>query len=277
MRNSLSYILSIIILLTGCARLPISQKKDIIYDQNTKLGLSVYYPKKVEHPKDVFVFIHGGNWKNGDRFTYNFLGKGMARKGVVAVIIDYRLYPQTNYKGMAMDAVQSVKWVKENITGFGGDTNKIFVSGHSAGGHIAALIATDNHYFDSLKIQNPLKGAILIDPFGLDMNKYLHRNESYEREVYLSVFEKDSINWKNGSPTYHLHKGMPPFLMFVGGRTYPNIVNGSNDFMAALKPYQPDIFITKVPRKKHVGMIFSFANPRKKAYRQIIDFMDKTK
>lgn len=265
-----------LLILPACSFRSVKKSKNIIYSLESNLSLNVFSPKKVntKEPKSVFLFIHGGSWDAGKKSTYNFLGKGMARKGIVAVIIDYRLYPRTNYEGMAMDAATAVKWVKQNIATYGGDTSKICVSGHSAGGQIAALIATDNRYFDSLKIKNPIKGTILIDGFGLDMYKFF-KNYNYNKEVYQSVFTKDTMNWKNGSPIYRLHQGMPPFLMFLGEKTNSNIIIGNNDFLSEVKKYQPDATIRIVPRKRHLGMIFSFYNSQKKEYKQIIDFMEK--
>ena len=81
----------------------------------------------------------------------------MARKGIITVIIDYRLSPSIAYKGMTTDVAMAIQWVQENIGSYGGNNNKVFVSGHSAGGHLAALIATDNQYFDSLGKSIPFK------------------------------------------------------------------------------------------------------------------------
>jgi pimeloyl-ACP methyl ester carboxylesterase len=93
----------------------------------------------------------------------------MARKGVLTVIIEYPLSPEAQYQQMATASAKAVQWVKENIKGFGGDPDRIFVSGHSAGGHLAALISIRPEYFDSLSLPNPIKGLILIDAAGLDM------------------------------------------------------------------------------------------------------------
>ena len=265
------------LLFSSCASLYVEQKKDIVYSYDKKLKLDVYSPiRKRTDPENVLVFIHGGNWKNGTKSLYNFFGKGMAKKGIVTVVIDFRQYPSAVYSEIAIDAARSLKWVKENISAFGGDSNKIFVSGHSSGAHLAALISTDNSYFDSLKIKNPIKGCILIDPFGLDMYTYLKREEKYQYEVYRSIFSKDEEQWKKGSPVFYLHEGMPKFMMFVGGKTYPNIINESNAFLLELKKYQTDAKLITVPRKRHTGMIFSFANPRKAAYDQILEFMKHT-
>jgi acetyl esterase/lipase len=265
------------LLLSSCASLHTQQKKNIVYSKDQALTLNVYSPKrKTIDTKNVLVFIHGGNWTTGKKSMYRFFGKGMAKKGIVAVVIDYHKYPTVTYPAMAMDAAQSLKWVKENISSFGGDTNKIYVSGHSAGGHLAALIATDKTYFDSIKINNPIKGCVLIDAFGLDMYSYLKREEKYNYDVYRSIFTKDENQWKKGSPFFYLHEGMPKFIMFVGGRTYPGIVNDSNTFLLELKKYQSDAQLITVPRKRHAGMIFSYINPRKISYGQILEFMKKS-
>ena len=276
MKNPLtcSFLLSCCsLLLSSCAFTPLTKSKDITYSTAYKQKLDVYAPKKITELKDVFVFVHGGTWKSGRKDQYKFLGSRMARKGVVTVIIDYRLSPLTDYKGMATDVATALKWTKENISSYGGDSHKIFVSGHSAGGHLAALVSADNHYFDSLKIPNPIQGTILIDAFGLDMHKFLS-NDKYEKvKTYYSVFTHDPQIWKNGSPFFYLRDGMPPFLIYVGGRTYPSIKEGNGDFLKALKKYQPEAQLITVKHKKHVPMITQFLYTGNKAYKEIIRFM----
>lgn len=277
--NSVSRVVFYLLLLLAfcsCSRFYSKRKKDIVYSAEQKLD--VYSPKKkTKELKSVLVFIHGGNWTRGSKSLYKFFGRGMARKDVIGVVIDFRQHPSAEYKGMAMDAATSLKWVKENITTYGGDTNKIFVSGHSAGAHLAALISTDNTYFDSLKIKNPVKGCILIDAFGLDMHTYLKREEKYQYDVYRTIFTIAPEQWKKGSPIFHLHDGMPKFILFVGEKTYPNIVRESNAFISEVKKYQTDAKLITVPRKRHTGMMFSYANPRKDAYDQILEFMKSSK
>ena len=160
---------------SSCAVL---KTKNIVYNKEHDLRLDVYSPKKVDKPKKVLVFIHGGNWVHGKKSIYKFFGKGFAKKGIVTVIINYRLSENVTYDSLTINSAMAVKWVKQNIGQYNGDTNSIFVSGHSAGGHLAALIATDDSYFNKLNIRNPIKGTILIDAFGLDMYTYLSTNKS---------------------------------------------------------------------------------------------------
>lgn len=262
-----------VLIMSSCSIRPVRKAKHIVYDPVHKLELNVFSPLRKKEKREVIVFIHGGNWVHGKKSLYSFFGKGMARKGFVSVIIDYRLSPATDYHGMAMDAAEAVKWTKDNIAAYGGDPDKIFVSGHSAGGHLAALIATDNQYFDSLHIANPIKGSVMIDAFGLDMYTYLSNVAHAVNPVHLDVFSKDPAAWKIGSPIFHLHQQMSPFLMFYGTRTYPAIINGSMAFQEAVKKFQPGVKLIPVKRKHHVTMIFSYINPFKKSYRDIAAFM----
>ncbi len=260
----------------SCSLKPVSKHKNSVYDAAHDLKLDVYSPRKADKPKEVLIFIHGGNWRSGKKSLYRFFGKGMARKGIVSVVIQYRLSPLTDYDGMAKDAALAVKWVKENISSYKGDSTKLFISGHSAGAHLAALIVTDKHYFKDLNMENPIKGTILIDAFGLDMHKYLTVSQNPKDSIYYPIFSKNPETWKKASPIFHLRKDMPPFLMFVGTKTYPAIKMTTDYFLKALQPYQPNTPLIEVNGKRHAGMIFQFYNPRKKAYKDVLGFIKET-
>ena len=219
------------------------------------------------------IFIHGGNWNSGKKSLYNFFGSRMARKSVVVVTIDYPLSPHANYHQMATASARAVQWVKDNIEKFGGDPGKIFISGHSAGGHLATLLAVRNQYFDSLGISTPIKGAILIDAAGLDMFGYLHEGKFPEDHTYLKTFTKNPTSWKEASPLYHLHHDMPPMLIYRGEKTYPSIFKGHQKFITALKEYAPDTEYYVLKGKKHVPMITQFFKPWNPRYKEIIKFM----
>ncbi len=264
---------------SGCAFKRVARSKNITYlsadSPHNKVAqkLNVFAPQKRTSLKEVFIFIHGGNWNSGKKSMYSFLGNRMARKDVVTVIIDYPKSPLATYDEMATDAAKAVKWVKENIEQYGGDPGKIFISGHSAGGHLAALITVRNEYFDKMDIASPIKGAILIDAAGLDMYGYLQKENFPEGNTYLQTFTTSPDTWKAASPLYHLHGGMPPFLIYRGGRTYPSIEDSNEKMVAALRAigYDPGYQILK--GKKHVPMITQFLNSGNKRYKEIIAFM----
>jgi acetyl esterase/lipase len=252
------------------------RKKDITFDPQHKLQLDVYSPKKAQTARPVFVFIHGGRWNSGKKSQYKFLGRRLASKGVVTVVPDYRLSPRAEYQGATTDVAMALKWTQEHITGYGGDNSRIFVAGHSAGGHLAALVSIDHSYFDSLKMSNPLSGTVLIDAFGLDMFSFLSNEELKKHKTYYAMFGRDPEKWKDGSPIFHLNENMKPFLMFVGTKTYPVIFEGNREFFDALKKFHPDSKPIIEMKKKHIPMMLQFYNSKNRGYEEILEFLTRS-
>lgn len=176
---------------------------------------------------------------------------------------------------MATDAAISVKWVKENIQHYGGNPEKIFVSGHSAGGHLAALIAIKDSYFDTLQIPNPIKGVILIDAAGLDMYTYLKGRDLPPGHTYINTFTLNQETWKAASPLYHLHRDMPPMLIYEGGRTIPGITRSTRTFINHLKSNNYKFTYIFQKRKKHIPMMTQFLNSWNPRYKEIRKFVDE--
>jgi acetyl esterase/lipase len=268
------------LLMTGCAFKSITRSKDISYVHAgtpvaDKQQLNIFAPRKPRTHKEVFVFIHGGSWNKGRKSQYNFLGSRLARKGVVTVIVDYPLSPSAGYNDMARAIAKALQWVTRNIDQYGGDPDKVFVSGHSAGGHLAALLSVRDEYFDSLNMSNPVKGAILIDAAGLDMYGYLSEENLPADHTYLVTFTKNPVYWKEASPLYHLHEGMPPMLIYRGEKTYSSIVKSHGKFIPALKAFDPNVEYHVLKKKKHVGMITQFFRSWSPRYREITAFMKR--
>ncbi|MDQ3394341.1 MAG: alpha/beta hydrolase [Bacteroidota bacterium] len=275
--------LIVIILVTSssCAFRRVTRNKDIPYMEYDSARsipaqqLNIFSPRKPKDLKDVLIFIHGGSWKSGNKDLYNFLGNRMARKGILTVIISYPLNNVATYNEMAIASARAVKWMHNNIKDYGGDPEKIFVSGHSAGGHLAALIAIRNEYFDSVGIKSPLKGVILIDAAGLDMYGYLKEEQFQEGHYHLRTFTSKPAVWKEASPMYHVHPHMPPLLIFRGEKTYPSIIKSTERFVKAMKPYVPTPHYKVQKGKRHIPMILQFIWTWNPLYKEIIHFMEK--
>ncbi len=271
--------LMVLLASTSCAFRSIHRHKNITYmerDEARSLppqSLNVFSPRKTADGS-VLIFIHGGSWRSGDKKLYNFLGSRMARKGIVTVVIGYPLNPSGDFNDMANASARSVKWVQDNIHRFGGDPSRVFLSGHSAGGHLAALISVRDEYLDSAGVNIPIKGAILIDAAGLDMYGYLTADKKPGGHSYLNTFTTNPSEWKKASPLYYVHPNMPPFLIYRGDRTYPSIIIGNEKFRTALSGIGSPVIYTVQKRKKHVPMIIQFFwtwNPR---YKEIRDFIN---
>ncbi len=282
-RSAIRSILFFFILMStvSCAVLTkrVKRSSDITYSTaytspaSARNKLDIYAPRKNKNPRNVMIFVHGGNWNAGDKGKYIFFGNRFARKNIVTVLLNYRLSPGANYNDMAIDVAKAVEWTKNNIHHYGGNSEKIFIAGHSAGGHLAALVTVKDEYFDSLGVESPIKGTILIDAAGLDMYSYLKDDASDGGTKYLNTFTKSQDAWKDASPIYHLKAEMPPFLIYRGGKTYPGIISSNEAFVQELQSHQPVNY--KVQKLLgHINMMVQFIYTLNPRYREIIRFMD---
>lgn len=111
----------------------------------------------------VIVFFHGGGWAKGSRDTYGFAGRAFASEGFVTVVAGYRLRPEGRYPIFMEDAAAAVRWTQANIERFGGDPTRIVLAGHSAGGHIALLLALDPRWLGTdSQPGGAIRGAISL-------------------------------------------------------------------------------------------------------------------
>ncbi len=118
---------------------------NIAFDDASTLKLDVYSPPGAKNAP-VVIFIFGGRWEAGSKDQYKFVGQALAAKGFVAVLPDYRLYPQVKFPGFLIDNAKAVRWAHMNAARYGGDPNKIVVMGHSAGAYNAAMLAMNPDY-----------------------------------------------------------------------------------------------------------------------------------
>lgn len=265
----------------SCSFKAVQRSKDITYMEKGFLGnlpekqLNVFAPKKADGSNNVMLFIHGGSWDSGNKDIYNFLGARLARKGIVAVIIDYPLSPDYQVHDMAKASAQAVRWTEENIKTYGGSPDKIYVSGHSAGGHLASLISVRDEYFDTLGVENPIKGTVLIDAAGLDMYWFLKEMNYAPGTQYLRAFTDNPQVWKDTSPIYYLDQKDPPMLIMMGGKTLPGIEKTTERFLEEYKKIEPEPNFHLQKGKMHKPMIVQFIYTPSKVYKWIKEFMEE--
>jgi len=120
--------------------------RDLPYGSDPREQLDVYRPRTPRVAAPVVVFLYGSRWQYGSKTQYHLLGQALTGRGLVAVVPEYRLYPQVTFPGWVEDAARAVRWVRDSIGAYGGDPTRIFIVGHSAGGHTAALLALDPQY-----------------------------------------------------------------------------------------------------------------------------------
>lgn len=125
--------------------------RDIAYETgplagNPRLRLDVYRPSRAGGKLPVAVFVYGGSWEFGRRQDYPFVALELARRGIVVMVPDYRVYPEARFPDFLDDTAHAVAFAHRTAASWGGDPRRVFVVGHSAGAYNALMLALDPHY-----------------------------------------------------------------------------------------------------------------------------------
>jgi acetyl esterase/lipase len=263
---------------TGSAQVRLAKNINYAGNNDQANALNIYYKKGDVKNQDVIVFIHGGSWSSGKKETYWWLGRNFAKKDIVTAVINYPLAPNATYKEMALASAKAVKWIKDSIASYGGNPDRIFIMGHSAGAHLAELINADPQYFKAVGIQNPIKGVILNDAFGLDMEEYLTKAEKDDYYTdFIRTFSTEQKTWQIGSPLFYVANVNNPHLIFYGTKTYDAIQIQSKRMNKELKSLNVPVILQIIEGKKHVPMIAQMIWGSNKLYKSISNFLEETK
>ncbi len=136
-------------------RIGIRTDASIAYAPGERRKLDVFAPAEAQRAP-VVVFFYGGSWQRGHKETFRFVAAALAKRGAVAIVPDYTLYPQGTFPSFLEDGAAAVAWAKANAAKYGGDPRRIVIMGHSAGAHIAAMLALDARWLGKLGL-NPRK------------------------------------------------------------------------------------------------------------------------
>jgi acetyl esterase/lipase len=240
-------------------------KKDIAYTDTglPKHHLDIYQPKD-SNAAPVFVFLHGGSWRSGDRSQYVPVGNRFAKAGILTVIPSYRLAPKNPHPAQIEDAAAAFAWTVRNIANYGGDTNRIYLGGHSAGGHLAALLALNPAFLKKHEISpQSIRGAITLS------GVYdLLTGDSQE-----SVFGRDPGARKDASPFYHITSRAPPFLVTYCQWDYPTLPDQAKRFHSALRESGISSELIFVPRESHISEMINVPNNGDPTAEAVIKFV----
>ncbi|MCY2940166.1 MAG: alpha/beta hydrolase [Planctomycetota bacterium] len=186
-----------------------------------KHKLDLFLPKGHKN-YPVLFFIHGGGWTSGDRWQYGMVGRVFAKNGVGVVLISYRLSPQVQR------------------------ADQIFISGQSAGGHLAALLATNQEFLkaQNLTLKN-IKGVMPMSGF--------YTFEFWSNE---SVIGKGKEAMESASPIKHISGKEPPFIIIYAEKDLPGCEKMSHDFCDALKSKKVEAECIKIKDRNHVSIMF---------------------
>jgi acetyl esterase/lipase len=206
-------------LFTGCTRFQVLNSTvpksgylatlDLAYGDNARQRLDVYRPRKAGNGK-VVIFFYGGSWRTGSKTDYRFVAEALTSRGFIVVLPDYRVYPEVMFPKFLEDSATAVRWVHDHISRFSGDPNNIYLMGHSAGAHIAALLTLDAHYLADVGLERKTIRATagLSGPYDFTPNPW-------DRPVFGLATNDTYINL-NIEPIHFVDGKEPPMLLLQG-------------------------------------------------------------
>lgn len=188
--------------------------RDVAYGPDPRHRLDLFLPagdgpaRATGTPRKTLIFIHGGGWRRGTKDRYGFVGRTFAKAGYVVVLVNYRLYPHVRFPAFVDDAARAVAWVRRHVRRHGGDPDRIYLMGHSAGAHIAALLALDPRYLSAAGVpRTAIRGMIgLAGP-------YIFRPERQPRLAPIFTAHPQP----NARPVAVAGNGGPPLLLLSAG------------------------------------------------------------
>jgi acetyl esterase/lipase len=218
----------------------------------------------------VLFFVHGGAWRSGDKKyildVYGNIGRAFARNGIGTVVTNYRLSPKVQHPTHIQDVAKAFAWTHKHIAEYGGRPDQIFVCGHSAGGHLVALLATDEEYLKAEKLSlGAIKGAIPVSGvYRIPPGK-----------LFSSAFtDKDEIR-QQASPQTHVHGQHPPFLVLYADKDFPTCDKMSEDFCKALQKCKCDACSQEIKERDHLSIVIRIGNEEDPATQSMFEFIAK--
>lgn len=234
------------------AAVPAQHVETVVFDPAHRLSADVY--RRAGGQSDpVVVFFYGGSWRNGRKEDYRFVGSALARAGLVVVIPDYRKAPGNLFPSFMDDAAAAVAWTRAHAGKLGGDPTRMFLMGHSAGAHIAALLATDGHYLRAVGMApRELRGVVgLAGPYDF---------LPFTDPKVAQVFGPES-QWPRSQPVNFVDGDEPAFLLLHGADDDLAWPRNSQRLAARLQAAGEPVALEILPGIGHIRLLLGFAYP----------------
>ncbi len=182
-------------------------KRNLAYGALPEQKLDYYPPSlSTRSAPPLIVFVHGGGWERGSR--ENATGSAKIRhftaKGYAFATIDYRLVPGATVEQQAQDVATALAWLVAHARALGFNPNRMVLMGHSAGAHLAALVATDPRYMHAQDLMlDQLRGVVLLDGAAYDVPAQMAEAGRFMAPIYTKAFGTDPARQRALSPLAH--------------------------------------------------------------------------
>jgi acetyl esterase/lipase len=237
-------------------------------DDKDKLDL--YLPEGRRNAP-VIVSYYGNQLMGGDKSEDAYVGRRFASAGFVTAVVNYRLSPAVSHPAHVQDAAASFAWVKRHIGEYGGDPERIFAIGYSAGAYLAALIATDPRYLAAHTLTpRDIRGVVPVSAF------YYVEGRGVAPDRDKSVWGTDRTVWVDASPAHHLHANGPPILILYADRDEDWRRQQNVEVAAAMKAAgQTHVEIKMISGRNHATIWSRVGDEGDETAEQIIRFVSR--
>jgi acetyl esterase/lipase len=211
----------------------------------------------------VAVVLHGGSWSAGHKNigAVQDLAHWLAERGVVAVPMGYRLVPQVSPEQQPVDVAAGVAWLHRYVAEYGGDPGRIALVGHSAGAHLASLVALDRSYLDALDLPPGVPAGVVGISNLFDLRASAELDSSIARVTLKRAFGEDPDRRARLSPVLFVRADAPPFLILHGKGDHLVPVGQGVDLAAALRAQGVRAEIHDVPGRDHISLFHKMGMP----------------
>jgi acetyl esterase/lipase len=192
----------------------------------------------------TLAFIHGGYWRSTEKEAWGYVAEGPLAHGLHVANIEYTLAPQNRMDGIVAEIRQAIAWLRANLARLGGDPGKLYVAGHSAGGHLTAMAITEPGVRGGIAIS----GVFDLEPIVLS---------SMNADIRLDAEEA-----RRNSPQFHLPNQAPPLIVAVGGGELPEFLRQSDDYYAAWAAKGHTGKLLKLGTHNHFSVLDDLASPQ---------------
>lgn len=204
----------------------------------------------------VFAFVHGGGWTSGYKEHMNFMAPAFTAAGVTFCSIGYRLAPRHLFPDGLHDVADGIAWIYENIAVHGGDPDRIFIGGHSAGGHYTPLLALTGDWQPTRKLPADIvTGCLPIS----GVYKFGEGSGLSMRPRFLG--DEDAAVDAAASPMNFVAAGAPPFLIAYGTEDFPHLKVQAEDMTATLRAHDVEAEKIVFEGRDHFGASFAGGEP----------------
>ncbi len=233
------------------ARERLQGRLDIAYGDTPLQNLDVFAaPESGNAP--IHIFIHGGYWRALDKSAGSFVAEALVEAGATTVMLNHDLCPSVTLDDIVGQVRSAVAWIHANAGDLGGDPNRIFISGHSAGAHLAMMALGHDWESDGLP-PDLIKGVVGVSGV-------------YDLAPILKMSVNDDVRLSNdmaarNSPMLHPPATSAPLVVAVGQQETKAFVAQSKDFHQVCMGAGLDCQYLECPGDDHFSVLYSLANP----------------